>query len=181
MILPILEYPDERLTQISKPVEEITDEIRALSYNMLETMYANEGIGLAAPQVGELLRMIVIGLVPLEDISPEEAPEEASEEGLDENSPAPLILINPELTLSGDTTKSEEGCLSVPNEFRATVSRWTTAHLKALDLDGNIVEFDADGLLAICLQHEIDHLNGKLFIDYISRLKLNFYKATLRK
>lgn len=177
MILPVLQYPDERLRQVSKPIEEITDDIRDLASNMLETMYAKDGIGLAAPQVGKFVRMVVIDLAPPEDMTPEEA----KEAGLSENSLSPLILINPELTLSGVITKSEEGCLSVPNDYRATVTRHTNVHLKALDLDGNTFELDTEGLFAICLQHEIDHLDGKLFIDYISRLKLNLYKATLRK
>ena len=163
MILPLLQYPDERLRQISKPIEDINDEIRELASSMLETMYANEGIGLAAPQVGEFVRMVVIDLALPEGIA------------------MPLILVNPELTLSGGTTKSEEGCLSVPNSYRASVPRRTAARLKALDLEGNVMEMDTDGLFAICLQHEIDHLDGKLFIDYISRLKLNLYKASLRK
>ncbi len=177
MILPLLQYPDERLRQISKPIEDINDEIRELASSMLETMYANEGIGLAAPQVGEFVRMVVIDLALPEDMTPEEI----REEGLPEGIAMPLILVNPELTLSGGTTKSEEGCLSVPNSYRASVPRRTAARLKALDLEGNVMEMDTDGLFAICLQHEIDHLDGKLFIDYISRLKLNLYKASLRK
>ena len=108
-------------------------------------------------------------------------PEEMREEGLPEGIEMPMILVNPELTLSGKTTKSEEGCLSVPNSYRASVPRHTAAHLKMLDLEGNVIEMDTHGLFAICLQHEIDHLDGKLFIDYISRLKLNLYKASLRK
>ena len=177
MILPVLQYPDERLRQVSQPIGEVTDEIRTLASNMLETMYAEEGIGLAAPQVGVFVRLVVIDLSPPEDMDPEEA----AEAGLSSSYSMPLILINPELTLSGGTVKSEEGCLSVPNNYRASVQRREQVHLKALDLDGNPIEFDADGLFAICLQHECDHLDGKLFIDYISRLKLNLFKATLRK
>lgn len=177
MILPVLQYPDERLRQISKPIEDINDEIRELASSMLETMYANEGIGLAAPQVGKFVRLVVIDLALPEDMTPEEMREEGLPEGIE----MPMILVNPELTLSGKTTKSEEGCLSVPNSYRASVPRHTAAHLKMLDLEGNVIEMDTDGLFAICLQHEIDHLDGKLFIDYISRLKLNLYKASLRK
>ena len=189
MILPVLQYPDERLRQVSQPVPEITDEIRKLASDMLETMYKEDGIGLAAPQVGHFVRMVVIDLYPYRDEEEEAAPEpaaqsdEAGQSG--EDSPAepamPLVLINPELTLLGGMVKSEEGCLSVPNDYRASVPRHEMVYLKALGLDGNPVELTADGLLAVCLQHECDHLDGKLFIDYISRLKLSLYKASLRK
>ncbi|MBQ4132514.1 MAG: peptide deformylase [Desulfovibrionaceae bacterium] len=174
MILPVLQYPDERLRRKSQPVDEITDEIRELASNMLETMYDEEGIGLAAPQVGHFIRMIVI------DISPCYETEEGNVEDNGEP-PMPMVLINPELSFSGATVKSEEGCLSVPNSYRATVPRREKVSLKALSLDGDPIELEADGMLAICLQHECDHLDGKLFIDYISRLKLNLYKASLRK
>ena len=180
MKLPVLQYPDPRLSQKSEPIVEITDEIRNLARNMLETMYDNEGIGLAAPQVGQFVRMVVIDISWPERIEKEEngyleLATELASDGM------PLVLINPELTLAGETIKSEEGCLSVPNEYRASVPRKEIVHLKALDLDGNEVAFETDGMLAICLQHEVDHLDGKLFIDYISRLKLGLYKASLKK
>ena len=187
MKLPVLQYPDPQLHQKSKPIVEITDEIKELAANMLETMYDSEGIGLAAPQVGQFVRMVVI------DISWPERSERAERIGqldqLDqgenneplENDGMPLILINPVLNLAGETIKSEEGCLSVPNAYRANVPRKETVYLTALDLDGNKIEFETDGILAICLQHEVDHLDGKLFIDYLSRLKLGLYKASLKK
>lgn len=175
MILPVLQYPDPRLRQISEPVSEITDELKTLASNMLETMYANEGIGLAAPQVGEFIRMVVIDLTWPEDMEREPGYEIPS--GVE----MPLILINPELELMGECQKNEEGCLSVPNAYRASVSRREKVRIKALDLSGNEISFETDGMLAICLQHEVDHLNGKLFIDYISRLKLSLYKASLKK
>ena len=117
------------------------------------------------------------------DLSPcaESEDSEDIEAGLYNGLAMPMILVNPELTLSGGTVKSEEGCLSVPNNYRASVSRREKVLLKAVDLDGKPIELAAEGMLAICLQHECDHLDGKLFIDYISRLKLNLYKAALRK
>ena len=192
MKLPVLQYPDPRLGQKSEPIVEITDEIRELAKNMLETMYEDEGIGLAAPQVGELVRMIVVDVSWPERIQKEKSAsqDEISELGMKPetelgtelaNDGMPLILINPKLELAGKTIKSEEGCLSVPNDYRANVPRKEIVYLKALDLDGNEVAFEADGILAICLQHEVDHLDGKLFIDYISRLKLGLYKSSLKK
>lgn len=163
MILPVLQYPDPRLSDVSAPVGEITPEIKALAEDMLETMYANEGIGLAAPQVGQFIRLVVMDLA---------GPEEQKK---------PLVLINPKLELLGESISSEEGCLSVPNEYRACVPRRAGARLTALDLEGNKLEFEAEGLLAICLQHEVDHLDGKLFIDYLSRLKRTLYNATLKR
>ncbi len=180
MKLPVLQYPDPRLSQKSEPIVEITDEIRDLARNMLETMYDSEGIGLAAPQVGHFVRMVVIDISWPERIEKEESgylelATELSSDGM------PLVLINPQLELLGNTIKSEEGCLSVPNEYRASVPRNEVVCLKALDLDGKEITLETDGILAICLQHEVDHLDGKLIIDYISRLKLGLYKASLKK
>lgn len=152
MILPVLQYPDPRLSRAAEPVKEITPEVRELAANMAETMYARDGIGLAAPQVGEAIRLVVI------DVSGPDKREDLR------------VLVNPVLTLSGPEVESDEGCLSVA-DYRANVRRCLRAQVKATDLDGQPVAFDADDLLAICVQHECDHLDGVLFIDHISRLK----------
>ena len=152
MIRPVLQYPDPRLARKAEPISAITPAIKELAADMLETMYARDGIGLAAPQVGEAIRMVVM------DVSGPEKRED------------PRILVNPVLTLSGEEVDSEEGCLSVL-DYRSTVCRKELVHVEALDIDGKPFAFDADGLLAICVQHECDHLEGTLFIDRISRLK----------
>lgn len=162
MILPVLQYPDPRLKKKSLSIGEITPEIRELAANMIETMYARNGIGLAAPQVGAHVRMIVV------DLSGPEKQEDAR------------VFINPTLTLSGPEIESEEGCLSV-KDLNAVVRREQFARLEALDLDGNTVSLDADDLFAICLQHECDHLDGILFIDHISALKRMMYDKKLKK
>lgn len=162
MIRKVLTYPDPLLKQTADPVKEVTPEIREIAADMAETMYEYEGIGLAAPQIGVSLRLIVV------DVSGPEAREDL------------MTFVNPELELLGEEVESEEGCLSV-EEYRAPVVRSERVRLKALDLDGAPVELEAEGILAICLQHECDHLNGKLFIDHISRLKRNLYDAKVKK
>ncbi|MFC0049598.1 MULTISPECIES: peptide deformylase [Rheinheimera] len=159
-VLTVLHYPDERLRTIAKPVAAVTAETRQLVADMLETMYAENGIGLAATQVNVHQRVVVIDL--------------------SEDRNQPQVFINPEITeKSGDTTY-EEGCLSVPQNY-ANVERAAEITLKAQDTDGNWFEVKADGLLAICLQHELDHLVGKLFIDYLSPLKRDRIKKKLEK
>lgn len=155
-------YPDPILAQKAEPVIEITDEIRALAADMLETMYADQGIGLAAPQVGESLRIITVDL---------SGPEKRED---------PHVFINPELHDLEGKVESEEGCLSVPG-YRTNVSRAQCLRLCALDLDGNPIEMMCDELMAICVQHEVDHLDGVLFIDKISKLKRNLYERKLKK
>lgn len=164
MALTILHYPDPRLKKVSAPVTSITEEHRTLAAEMAETMYRAEGIGLAGPQVGRLERIIVV------DVS---GPEQRN---------SLMTLINPELTPIPEAGRceSEEGCLSVP-DYRSNVKRHAKIHVRALDLDGNVVEFDAEDLLAVCLQHEVDHLDGKLFIDHISRLKRSLFEGRIRK
>lgn len=162
MICEILHYPDSRLAEKSKPVEEITEEIKELAANMVETMYEDDGIGLAAPQIGALHRLVVI------DVSGPEV-----RNGL-------MTLINPVICSSEGSCVSEEGCLSVPG-YRTTLKRAETVVVKAQDLEGNDVTIEADGLLAICLQHELDHLDGILFIDKISRLKRSMYNKRVKK
>ncbi|MEB3768323.1 peptide deformylase [Acinetobacter sp. MD2] len=150
-LLPILSFPDPRLRTIAQPVKEVTAEIRQLAADMFETMYDAPGIGLAATQVDQHIQLIVM------DIS--------------ENKDQPLVFINPKLTpLTEDTQPYEEGCLSVPQIYDK-VARPSRVKIEALNLDGEKIEIDADGLLAVCIQHEMDHLDGKLFVDYLSPLK----------
>lgn len=148
--LPILEYPDPRLRIRAEPVTKVDARIRQLIDDLLETMYAAAGIGLAATQVDRHVRALVI------DIS----------EGHDD----PLCLINPEIVESEGLTSGDEGCLSVP-EYYDAVERAECVRVRALDRDGETMEFDADGMLAVCIQHEMDHLEGKLFVDYLSEMK----------
>ncbi|WP_444676776.1 peptide deformylase [Halomonas sp. E19] len=149
--LPILEFPDERLRTKAAPVDVVDDEVRQLVDDMLETMYDASGIGLAATQVDVHRRVIVM------DVSDDRA--------------SPLVLINPSYTPLGDARElMSEGCLSIP-EYYAEVPRALKVQLKALDRDGNPYELEADGLLAHCIQHEYDHLEGVLFVDYLSPLK----------
>ena len=160
-ILEILEFPDPRLRTEAAPVEEVTDATRALIDDMFETMYDAPGIGLAATQVNVHQRILVI------DVS-----EERNE---------PLVFINPEVTvLDPEEGEYDEGCLSVPG-FYETVRRPQRVSVTALDRDGERFERELDGLLAVCLQHEIDHLNGKLFVDYLSPLKRQRIRRKLEK
>lgn len=154
MIRPILIHPDPRLKKQCDPVEDISDARRTLAKDMLETMYDAPGIGLAAPQVGVLERLITLDCV--------------KEQG---EAPAPLVMFNPEiLSASDDTNVYEEGCLSIPEQY-AEVTRPKEVRVGWIDMDGNPQERDFDGLWATCVQHEIDHLNGTLFIDHLKPLK----------
>lgn len=159
-ILNILEYPDERLRTVAKPVEKVDENIQKLAEDMLETMYDAPGIGLAASQVDEHIRLIVV------DVS--------------ENQDEPHVLINPVYERLGDDIEYQEGCLSVPGYYEK-VSRSDKIKVNALDKQGNPIEFVAEDLFAICIQHEIDHLDGKLFVDYLSNLKRTRIKKKLEK
>ncbi|MGD8784995.1 MAG: peptide deformylase [Thioalkalispiraceae bacterium] len=159
-LLNILHFPDERLRTIAQPVDEVNDEVRTLVDDMFETMYAAPGIGLAATQVNVHKRIIVI------DIS--------------EEKDQPLCLINPEITERDGVQTYEEGCLSVPG-FYENVERAESITVRALDKDGKEFTLSTDGLLAVCIQHEMDHLQGKLFVDYISELKRSRIKKKLVK
>ena len=151
---PILVLPDPVLRKVSAPVPAVDDRVRALADDLLETMYAAPGIGLAAPQVGVLERIIVCDIV--------------TEDGAE---PAPMTLINPEIVARSEEQEVyEEGCLSIP-DYTEDVTRPAAVRVRYLDREGVPREVDAEGLLAVCLQHEIDHLNGVLFIDHLSRLK----------
>ena len=161
-IRKILTEPDPFLRQISKKVENVNDELRKLMDDMLETMYAAPGIGLAAIQIGIPKRVIVI------DLSKEEEK-------------TPLYFVNPKITVkSKDNSTYEEGCLSVPGQF-AEVDRPNECHVSYLDYNGKKKELKAEGLLATCIQHEMDHLEGILFIDYLSKLKKNYIVKKLSK
>lgn len=158
--LSILEFPDPRLRRIARPVEAVTDRERQLGADMLETMYAARGIGLAATQVNEAIRMLVLDLSETHD--------------------EPRVFINPEILERSGSQTCEEGCLSVPGVY-AEVDRAERIRVRALGLDGEPFELEADGLLAVCIQHEIDHLDGKVFVDYLSPLKRRMVEKRLKK
>ncbi len=162
MARKILKYPDPILSQKAQEITEVTPEIRQLATDMAEAMYEKRGIGLAAPQVGECCRLVAI------DVS-----------GPDERTDL-QFLVNPVIVSQEGEVEDEEGCLSVA-QFRAKVKRSENVVVKATDLDGKPVEITADGILAVCLQHEIDHLDGILFIDRISRLKRALYDNKVKK
>ncbi len=159
-LLEILTHPDPRLRHQSVDIEVVDDEIRQVAKDMLETMYAAPGIGLASIQVNEPRSIVVI------DIS--------------EEKDQPLTLINPKITTAAGSEEREEGCLSVPGVFE-TVSRAEQITVEALDLDGQPFTLEAEGLLAVCIQHELEHLQGKLFVDHLSRLKQQRIRKRLEK
>ncbi len=159
-LLHILHYPDPRLRTRAEPVETVDDDLRRLVEDMFETMYDAPGIGLAATQVDVHKRVIVI------DVS--------------EDRTEPLCLINPEIVAKSGSEQMQEGCLSVPGYYDL-VERADAVTVKALDRDGKSVELETDGLLAVCIQHEIDHLDGKLFVDYLSELKRKRVRKKLEK
>ena len=159
-ILDVLQFPDERLRTVAKPIDEVNSEIKQLVADMFETMREEKGIGLAATQVNRHVRLVVM------DVS-----EEQNE---------PRVFINPEIVNKEGSTISEEGCLSVPGNY-AKVDRAEKVTVKALDGEGEPYEREADGLLAICIQHELDHLDGKLFVDYLSPLKRQRIRKKLEK
>jgi peptide deformylase len=158
--LNILEFPDRRLRTVAKPVIRVDDGLHRLIDDMFETMYAAPGIGLAASQVDVHQRLLVL------DVS--------------ENHDAPMVFVNPEILASEGDQVYQEGCLSVPGIY-ADVHRAEHIRVRALDRDGNPFESDAHGLLAVCIQHEMDHLVGKMFVDYLSPLKREMVKKKLAK
>ena len=161
---PILIHPDPRLKTVAKPVERITPEIGQLAEEMLATMYGAPGIGLAAPQVGVLARLFVMDCV--------------KEEGA---TPRPMVLINPEITwTSEETATHEEGCLSIPEQY-AEVTRPERVRLRWIDLQGTSREEEFEGLWATCAQHEFDHLNGRLFIDYLGPIRRQLITRKMQK
>jgi peptide deformylase len=162
-VLPIITLPDPLLRKVSDPVERVDEEILRLADDMLETMYDAPGVGLAAIQVGATKRLVVIDVAD------------------DNDEPRPLTLINPEiLKLGTETHIHEEGCLSIP-DFRVDVERPSTVTIAYLDRAGKRQELEADGLLATAIQHEIDHINGKMIIDFLSRLKRDIVVRKFKK
>lgn len=160
-LLNILRFPDPRLHTLAKPVDSVDSRVRRLVDDMLETMYAADGVGLAATQVDVHERIIVIDTAP--------------------QLRRPHVLINPELVaVSDELTVTDEGCLSVP-EIYDKVQRHTQVTVRALDRSGQSVQFDADGLLAVCVQHEMDHLLGKVFVEYLSPLKRDRIRTKMLK
>jgi peptide deformylase len=158
--LPIIEFPDPRLRTVAKPVQSVDKRIRQLIEDMFETMYEAPGIGLAATQVDVHLRLLVL------DVSEEKS--------------QPLVFINPEILSSEGSQVYQEGCLSVPGIY-ADVTRANAITVRALDREGGSFQITADGLLAVCIQHEMDHLAGKVFVDYLSPLKRELVKKKLAK
>lgn len=159
-LLPILQYPDPRLHKIAAPVERVDDTIRALVRDMRDTMYAAPGVGLAATQVDVHKQLIVIDISPTHDQL--------------------QVFINPEIVDRRGTSDTEEGCLSVPGVFEK-IARSEWIKVRALDAEGEPFELEADGLLAVCIQHEMDHLRGKVFVQYLSTLKRNRLLTRIRK
>ncbi len=160
-VLNILSYPDPRLRTIAAPVKQVDDKIKTLITDMIETMYDAEGIGLAASQVDEHLQLIVMDL--------------------SENKDTPMVFINPKVTpLVEEKQPYEEGCLSVP-EVYDKVERPNKVRIEALDENGDVIDTEAEGLLAVCIQHEMDHLNGVIFVDYLSKLKQNRARDKVKK
>ena len=162
-IRPLVIIPDSKLRLVSEPVKEITGEIRRLADDMLETMYDAPGVGLAAIQIGVPVRMVTMDVSKTEDER------------------QPMVLINPEILWASEEKRVyEEGCLSIP-EYYEEVERPDRVRFRYMDLNGETIEQDADGLLATCVQHEIDHLNGVLFIDYLSKLKRDRVMTKFKK
>lgn len=162
--LPIIIHPDPRLKTVTDPVRDVDDTLRRLADDMLETMYDAPGIGLAAPQVGVLKRLLVMDCIKDEDVPPR-----------------PMVLLNPEVTWSSEETNVyEEGCLSIPDQY-AEVERPSEVVVRWMNLEGETQEERFGGLWATCVQHEIDHLNGKLFIDYLKPLKRQLITRKMQK
>ena len=159
-ILPIIRYPDPRLHKVAKPVAVVDDEIRRLARNMAETMYAAPGVGLAATQVDVHKQLILVDLSETRDQL--------------------LVLINPQILESRGQSDCEEGCLSVPGIFEK-IARAEWVKVRALNLDGKFFMIEATGLLSVCIQHEMDHLKGKVFVEYLSRLKQTRILSKLKK
>lgn len=162
-VLPIITLPDPLLRKASAPIERIDEGVRKLAADMLETMYDAPGVGLAAVQVGVPRRLIVLDTAK------------------DDDPPRPLVLVNPEIvTLGSEMRQHEEGCLSIP-DVRIDIERPGSLKVRYLDLEGKPQELDAEGLLATAIQHEVDHLNGKLIIDFLSRLKRDIIVRRFKK
>lgn len=170
MLRPLVQYPDPRLAKVSEPVAEIDDSVRELAQDMLDTLKTIGGVGIAAPQIGVSRRVVIV------DVSLNEPHQEGVEIPQDFK-----VVVNPVITVLDPTKHIEnEGCLSVP-DFRAKVARPKRVAMDGLDLDGNPVHYEGEGYFGACLQHETDHLDGKLFIDRISYLKRSMYEKKMKK
>lgn len=164
-ILDVVVFPDERLRVKCKQVTEFNDELKTLAQDMFDTMYDDNGLGLAAPQVGDSRRIVVMDIPKDED----------GEQGHNQ-----IVMVNPQIIEKEEEMESSEGCLSVP-EYNASITRFNRVKAKYFDLDGVEHTIEAEGLHAVCIQHELDHLDGKLFIDYLSPLKRNIVLRKYKK
>jgi peptide deformylase len=174
----ILTFPDPLLREKSKDVTEFNQELKTLVSDMIETMYSAHGIGLAAPQVGQLLRLLVIDTRPKDEKGRRYKYDDMTEK--EAKVQQPLVLINPRIVKGEGKTTFDEGCLSVPG-FYETVERFESVEIEACDVNGEKFVVSSDGLLAICMQHEMDHLEGTLFIDHLSFLKSSRIKKQIQK
>ncbi|MCB9073388.1 MAG: peptide deformylase [Bdellovibrionaceae bacterium] len=177
MILEVLKYPDPRLRRKAMPVESVTEELRALAQDMLETMYAERGIGLASIQVGVEKQLLVIDIRPMAEGDRYDL---SNMTELEKQVTMPLVIFNPKITKKEGKTTYEEGCLSLPGYYE-TVQRFDTIEVEGLDLDNQLMSLKLDGLLAICMQHEMDHLDGKVFLDRLSPIKSARLKSKIKK
>ncbi len=176
-LLEVLKFPDPRLRKMSESILDVNDEMIQFSKDLLDTMYSEKGIGLSAPQVNSLRRIITVDTRPKDKEGRYEIREMTELEQMLEY---PLVLFNPEVLEREGETSYDEGCLSVPGYFER-VKRYDWVKVKALDQNKKEVVFEVDGLTSICIQHEIDHLDGKLFIDHLSLIKSNRIKAKIKK
>ncbi len=176
-LLEVLTFPDPRLRHKAKPIEKVTAEIRQLAADMLETMYAERGIGLAAIQVGVEKRLLVIDTRPMTEGDRYDLSQMTE---LEKQVAMPLVILNPEIKKKEGKTTFEEGCLSVPGYYE-TVQRDEYIEVTGMDIEGKPLNLRLDGLLAICMQHEIDHLDGKVFIDRLSPIKSMRLKSKIKK
>lgn len=178
MIREILKFPDPRLREIAKAVEKVTPALGTLASEMLETMYEARGIGLAAPQIGELVRLLVVDTRPRDEKNRRYKYDEMTE--LEQAVKQPIAIFNPVIVKGEGKTTFDEGCLSIPGYYE-TVERFNYVEVKGLNAEGEEIVIKTDGLLAICLQHEMDHLEGTLFLDHLSLLKSNKIKNQIKK
>lgn len=176
--LKILTFPDPRLKEVSEPVQKFGAEMEILANDMLETMYDAHGIGLAAPQVGKLIRFLVVDTRPKDEAGQRYQYEEMTD--LEKQVQQPIFIANPRVVKGEGKQTYDEGCLSVPGYYE-TVERYDYIELEGEDVNGKTFTIKTDGLLAVCLQHEMDHLDGKLFIDRISFVKSNKIKTQIKK
>ena len=177
-ILDILKFPDPLLRKKSAPVDQVTKEMAKFAQDMLETMYSFKGIGLAAPQVNRRIRLFTADCRPSDHEGARYHLEDSTD--LEKKIDQPIIIFNPVITKKEGKTTYDEGCLSVPSYYE-TVTRYEYIEVEGLNINGEKIEFKVDGLLSICMQHEIDHLDGKLFIDRLSTIKSSRIKSKIKK